>query len=43
MPQYFPAYRAQGFPELFRHITGVEFQQALEWSRPAGLRLEGGF
>jgi uncharacterized Fe-S radical SAM superfamily protein PflX len=43
MPQYYPAYRAQGFPQLSRRITGVEFRQALEWGRQAGLGLEGGF
>jgi hypothetical protein len=31
MPQYYPAYRTQEFPELSRRITGVEFRQAMEW------------
>ena len=42
MPQYYPAYRAPGFPELSRRITDVEFRQAMEWGLQAGLRLEGG-
>jgi putative pyruvate formate lyase activating enzyme len=42
MPQYYPAHHARCFPELSRRITGGEFRQALNWSRQAGLRPEGG-
>jgi putative pyruvate formate lyase activating enzyme len=42
MPQYHPAHQAQRFPELSRRISEAEFQQALAWTRQAGLKPEGG-
>jgi putative pyruvate formate lyase activating enzyme len=43
MAQYRPEHKAPGIPELSRHITSAEYQQALGWAREAGLtRLDQG-
>ena len=38
-----PRLLRSGVPGVSHRITGVEFRQAIEWSRQAGLRLEAGF
>ncbi|MCD5396292.1 MAG: radical SAM protein [Candidatus Pacebacteria bacterium] len=38
MAQYWPAYRANQFPELSRRITKEEYWQAVKWAKEAGLR-----
>ncbi|MFC1658808.1 radical SAM protein [Candidatus Omnitrophota bacterium] len=37
MAQYTPVYRASEFPEISRRITRQEYQEAIEWTRQAGL------
>lgn len=37
MSQYFPAFRADEYPELSRRLTGVEYRQALDAFERAGL------
>jgi putative pyruvate formate lyase activating enzyme len=38
MAQYRPEYKAKKIPELARRITAMEYAQAQEWARQAGLR-----
>ncbi len=40
MAQYRPCCKARQFPEISRRITHVEYRQALQWGRDAGLRLD---
>jgi putative pyruvate formate lyase activating enzyme len=37
MAQYFPIHQALSFPELARHISQDEYQQALDWLEELGL------
>ena len=38
MAQYWPAYKADQYPELARSITKEEYLQAIQWAKEAGLR-----
>lgn len=38
MAQYWPAYKADHFPELSREITKEEYLRAIEWAKEAGLK-----
>lgn len=37
MDQYYPAYRAFGYPELRRRITSQEYATVVAWAREFGL------
>ena len=38
MGQFWPAYRSRYYPPLNRALTRVEYTQAMDWARAAGLR-----